>query len=125
MYKHVKDDEQGKQTTKTCRDRKKSRETAKYAATNKTNRKIKEGNCKNNLKMQKDSERRRGVQQEDKRNMARKVSTKQSEEKPATVGQELQPGRPQRLKRPELEEPFIRHRSKLLEQAKDKMLRAR
>ena len=57
--------------------------------------------------------------------IARKVSTKQSEEKPATVGQELQPGRPQRLKRPELEEPFIRHRSKLLEQAKDKMLRAR
>ena len=57
--------------------------------------------------------------------MARKVSTKQSEEKPATVGEELQPGRPQRLERPELKGSFIRLRSKLLERAKDKVLHAR
>ena len=57
--------------------------------------------------------------------MARKVDTKQSEEKPATVGEELQLGRPQRFERPELEELFFRHRSKLLERAKDKVLRAR
>ena len=54
--------------------------------------------------------------------MASKVSTKQSKEKPATVGQEVQPGRPQRLKRPELEEPFIH---KLVERAKDKVFQAR
>jgi len=29
--------------------------------------------------------------------MARKAGTKQSKEKPATIGEELQPGRPQRL----------------------------
>ena len=36
--------------------------------------------------------------------MARKVGTKQSKEKPATVGEELQPEGPQRLERPELEQ---------------------
>jgi len=35
--------------------------------------------------------------------MGRNAGTKQSKEKLATVGEELQPGRPQRLERPELE----------------------
>ena len=60
------------------------------------------------------SERARGqsTQQEGKRNIRagqmngykwRKAGTKQNKEKPATVGEELQSGRPQRLERLERE----------------------
>jgi len=38
--------------------------------------------------------------------MARKAGAKQSKEKPAVVGEELHPGRPQRLQRPELEQLY-------------------
>ena len=52
---------------------------------NEANRKINEGNSKNNLEMQPDSERRCGVQQEDKRkqyelNKQQQVGTKENRE---------------------------------------------